>query len=64
MTEIPQKNKSVVTTVQNVRNFQYTKDGVNLNFGLNMDGDKELLSFKECLELAIKDIDEILASRK
>lgn len=50
----------VETKFTNIRNFSYSKGEVSLNFSLNMDGKKQVSDFKECLEEALKDLNEIL----
>lgn len=52
--------KSLVTR----KEFSYIKDKVELKFTLRIDNSSELRPFKECLQEAIKDIDEILEGMK
>lgn len=52
--------KSLVTR----KEFSYIKDKVELKFTLRIDNSSELRPFKECLQEAIKDIDEILEGIK
>ncbi len=51
-------------TIIDRKQFSYTKKGCNLNFNLRVDNSSELKPFKECMEQAIKDIDEILKGMK
>ncbi len=55
-------DKKIVTkdTAQVTRQFNYSKDGVNLNFSLRVDVKKQLKIFKELLEIALKDVTEEL----
>lgn len=52
--------KSLVTR----KEFSYIKDKVELKFTLRIDNSSELRPFKECLQEATKDIDEILEGIK
>ena len=54
------QQKLLQKTTATKRDFNYSKDGVNLGFTLNIDSDKELNNFRECLVEAIKDIDTTL----
>lgn len=58
-------NKNLLTkSIISRKEFSYTKKGCNLNFNLRVDNSEELKAFKECMEIAIKDIDEIMKGMK
>ena len=52
--------KSMQKVLATKRDFNYVKDGITLGFTLNIDNEKELKNFRECLVEAIKDIDETI----
>ena len=52
--EIPTRN------LETKRFFDYSKGNINLNFSLRIDVKKDLHTFRELLEQAIKDVDETL----
>ncbi len=57
--------KNVLTKIiTNNKDFSYSKKDVNLKFSLRVDNSSQLRPFRECLEEAIKDIDEILKGIK
>ncbi len=60
-----QDKKTLQRNIDEVsRNFNYTKGNVRLNFTLRIDIKQELKDFKECLEQALKDVNEELNSKK
>lgn len=48
----------------NRKEFFYSKEGVKLNFTLNVNNSLEIKPFKECLEEAIRDLSEIIKDMK
>lgn len=56
--ELKPEKIPVQKNLSNQRKFSYRKGATTLDFTLGLDGN-ELMDFKECLEEAIKDIDEI-----
>lgn len=57
--------KDLITkNIINRKEFNYSKKGVNLSFTLRIDNSSELRPFKECMEEAVKDLDEIIKSLK
>ena len=52
--------KSLVKSIVSRKEFSYSKKGVELKFNLRTDNSSELKPFKECMEEAIKDIDNIV----
>lgn len=54
-TPSPKKEKKVDPIINNStlnKTFSFSKEGVNLSFTLRVDIDKELVAFKELLEVA------------
>lgn len=59
--ELKEKKIPLQKSLSTTRTFSYSKDGVSLNFQLQVDdGGKQLKAFKECLETALTDIAEML----
>jgi hypothetical protein len=56
--------KEVEVKVENKRVFSYSKEGTNLSFTLSLDNIVELKAFKECMLLALKDINETIEEIK
>lgn len=54
----------IVKQLTKRQEFNYSKKGVQLNFTLRIDNSSELRPFKECMEEAVKDLDEIIKSLK
>jgi hypothetical protein len=54
------KYEPVSKEIKNQKVFAYSKPGVNLAFTLSTSDTSQLLPFKECLEAALADINEIL----
>ena len=52
--------KNLVKSIVSRKEFSYSKKGVELKFNLRTDNSSELKPFKECMEEAIKDIDNIV----
>lgn len=45
------------------KDFSYSKGAVQLNFSLRTDIKGEMKDFRDCLEKAISDIDDVLKSK-
>ncbi len=58
------KYQPIFSEVITSKSFRYEKGDCKLNFSLKIDDSTELENFKECLESAVKDIDEILEEKK
>lgn len=59
------KKKELMTKSSRIdKNFKYQKNEVTLDFTLRIDNSSQLRDFKECLEAAIVDIDELVSGMK
>lgn len=56
--------KQVEVKVENKRVFSYSKEGTSLSFTLSLDNVTELKAFKECMLLALKDLNETIEEIK
>jgi len=57
-------SKDLIKNIINRKEFSYTKKNVELKFVLRIDNSSEIRPFKECLEEAVKDLDDIIKTLK
>lgn len=55
------KNKYVITQeIKTTKTFTYTEGDVTLSFSLTIDDTTQIKKFKQLLEVAIKDVSEVI----
>jgi len=54
--------KQLIKKLETKKSFNYSKGSVNLSFTLDVGTKKELETFSECLEQALKDINETISN--